>query len=114
MILSHYSQPNLRTVIEQYRNEERENKEREDAKESKKNKLSSVLKYPFQSRSVQERKKGPRPETLQLLKHVMDFSTHFHNYPKPIAPELLTFLPANDDLYMPHHTVEDMREVWPG
>ncbi|XP_019858600.1 PREDICTED: protein ABHD18-like [Amphimedon queenslandica] len=114
LILSHYSQPDLRTITEQYRSKESKKEERESTKDDKKNKLGSILKYPFQNKSAQERKKEPRPEALQLLKHVMDFSTHFHNYPKPIAPELLTFLPANDDLYMPHHTVEDMREVWPG
>lgn len=90
MILSRYGQPDLLTLMNQYEIEE------------------------GQSTKVKRSQTTPRPVTLQIMKHVLDYSTHFHNYPKPISPELVTFLPAKDDLYMPHQMVEDFREIWPG
>ena len=62
----------------------------------------------------EKKREGPRPESIQIMKHVMDFSTHFHNYPRPLAPEPITFITAKDDLYMPHKAVEDFRTLWLG
>ena len=77
---------------------------------------SKILKYSLRNGGHYREKKrdGPRPESIQIMKHVMDFSTHFHNYPRPLAPELVTFITAKDDLYMPHKAVEDFRTLWPG
>jgi hypothetical protein len=56
----------------------------------------------------------PRPATLQIMKHVMDYSTHFHNYPRPVDPQHITFLLAKDDLYVPRSNASDASEIWPG
>ena len=57
----------------------------------------------------------PKPHTLQMMRYVMDYSTHFHNYPVPVAPEYITFLLAKNDLYVPlSNTVPDARDLWSG
>lgn len=77
---------------------------------------SSWLKLPKVKLKDDKREKKflPKAETVQMMQYVLDYSTHFNNYPRPVAPELATFLTAKEDLYIPRDNVADVRDLWPG
>lgn len=77
---------------------------------------SSWLKLPNVKLKDDKKEKNflPKAETVQMMQYVLDYSTHFNNYPRPVAPELATFLTAKEDLYIPRDNVADVRDLWPG
>ena len=56
----------------------------------------------------------PRQETVQMLRWMLDYTTHLNSYPLPLAPELALFTIANDDMYVPRNGVLDVRDLWKG
>ena len=47
----------------------------------------------------EEQSSPPRPETVRMLRWVLDNATHFNNYPVPLCPELVLFLAADGDTH---------------
>ena len=56
----------------------------------------------------------PKTETVQMLRWMLDYTTHLNCYPCPISPELALFVIAKDDMYIPRNGVPDVRDLWPG
>ena len=56
----------------------------------------------------------PQPETVRMLCWVLDNATHLNNYPVPYCPELVLFLAARKDMYVPRQNITDVRVLWPG
>ena len=56
----------------------------------------------------------PRPETVSMLRWVLDNATHLNNYPVPHCPELVLFLAARGDMYVPRENITDVTVLWPG
>lgn len=53
-------------------------------------------------------------DTVSTLGAVLDLSTHLHNYPTPIAPELARFVAAKQDRYIPRDRIINVQQAWPG
>ena len=75
----------------------------------------SEEKGPLQRiRKGQRSSRPPEPETVRMLRWVLDNATHLNNYPVPHCPELVLFLAAREDKYVPRENITDVRALWPG
>ncbi|XP_022099609.1 protein ABHD18-like [Acanthaster planci] len=55
-----------------------------------------------------------RNEALQFMKGVMDAATFVGNFSKPVDPELVLTVLANQDAYIPWYQMPSLKELWPG
>ena len=56
----------------------------------------------------------PNTETVQMLRWLLDYTTHLNSYPCPLSPELALFVVAKDDMYVPRNGVTNVQDLWPG
>ena len=55
----------------------------------------------------------PTAETVGIMRYMLDYATHLHNYPVPSQPNLAVFVSAKNDLYI-NRCGGDVRQLWPG
>ena len=55
----------------------------------------------------------PTAETVGIMRYMLDYATHLHNYPMPHQPSLAVFVSAKNDLYI-NKCGGDVRQLWPG
>ena len=55
-----------------------------------------------------------REDALHFMRGVMDLATFVGNFSKPVDPELVCSILANQDAYIPWQQMPNLAEMWPG
>ncbi len=77
--------------------------------------VTSKLRVKLKNRRTKKRETfQPNIETVQMLRWLLDYTTHLNSYPCPISPELAHFIVAKEDAYVPRNGVSDVQDLWPG